>query len=86
MGTFNYQEYLKNNPLLIEGENCGCKSTSCSCDTPKTDLNESMDYERKAVHKVIDGVANDFSGEYMLTRDYINAIIAALEELKITDF
>ena len=45
-----------------------------------------MDYERKAVHKVIDGVANDFSGEYMLTRDYINAIIAALEELKITDF
>ena len=44
------------------------------------------DYERKIVHKVIDGVANDFSGEDMMTREYINGIIAALEELKINDF
>lgn len=48
--------------------------------------NGPYDYERKIVHKVIDGVANDFSGEDMMTREYINAIITALEELKITDF
>ena len=42
--------------------------------------------ERDIVHKVIDGVANDFSQEEMSTREYIDAIIAALEELKITDF
>ena len=47
MSEFNYQEYLKNNPLLTEGENCDCKSTSCSCDAPKTDLNE-MDVEGEA--------------------------------------
>ena len=32
--------------------------------------------------KVIDGVRNDFSNDEMLTREYINTIIAALEELK----
>ena len=50
------------------------------------DSNPSFDYERKIVHKVIDGVANDFSGEEMLTREYIDSIITALEELKTTDF
>ena len=42
--------------------------------------------ERDIVHKVIDGVRNDFSREEMSTREYIDAIIAALEEIKTTDF
>lgn len=46
----------------------------------------SFDYERDMVHKVIDGVRNDFSNDEMLTREYINTIIAALEELKVNDF
>ena len=43
-------------------------------------------YERNIVHKVIDDVATNHSGESVSTRDYINYIISALEELKITDF
>jgi len=43
-------------------------------------------YERNIVHKVIDDVATNHSGESISTRDYINYIISALEELKITDF
>lgn len=51
----------------------------------KEDYNP-YEYERGIVHKVIDGVANDFSDTEMSTREYINAIITSLEELKVTDF
>ena len=53
---------------------------------PLDEVGSGLEYERNIVHKVIDGVRNDFSDDEMLTREYIDAIITALEDLKVTDF
>jgi len=62
-------------------------------DTTTENLNEGamMDespysYERGIVHKIIDEVRNEYQNESMGTREYINEIIRALEDLKISDF
>ena len=86
MKDFDLKKYLKEDKLN-ENESILSDEEKDLAITRKVEKKMSFDYERGIVKKVIRQSMEDMeSNPKLLTRDYIDAIIKDLEDLKISDF